>query len=103
MHLASLESHHPVDLTGPPSLPAADCGRLAASRSDCDWTEVSLFPLPVMAFAADAPHRQSPEDSRHKNLIYRFGVCVFALVACLFTGSRGKVKNALYYEVVKEQ
>lgn len=98
MHLASLESHHPVDLTGPPSLPAT-----FFSRSDCDWTEVSLFPLPVMAFAADAPHRQSPEDSRHKNLIYRFGVCVFALVACLFTGSRGKVKNALYYEVVKEQ
>ena len=31
------------------------------------------------------------------------GVRAFALVACLFRSSRGKVKNALYYSVVKEQ
>jgi len=27
----------------------------------------------------------------------------FAHVACLFRSSRGKVKNALYYEIFKEQ
>ena len=26
-------------------------------RSACDWTEVPLYPLPVIAFGADAPHR----------------------------------------------
>lgn len=55
VHSASLESHHPVVLTGPPSLPASDLrlNKVSFHASDCDWTEVPLFSLPVIAFAAD--------------------------------------------------
>ena len=81
MHLTSLESHHSRDLCEAPSLAAT-----VLSRSACDWTQVSLMLLPVMAFGADAPHR--PRKSR---------------VAHRFPDSRRKVKDALYYSVFKER
>lgn len=81
MHLTSLESHHSQDLCEAPSLAAT-----VLSRSACDWTQVSLMLLPVMAFGADAPHR--PRKSR---------------VAHRFPDSRRKVKDALYYSVFKER
>ena len=81
MHLTSLESHHSRDLREAPSLAAT-----VLSRSACDWTQVSLMLLPVMAFGADAPHR--PRKSR---------------VAHRFPDSRRKVKDALYYSVFKER
>lgn len=81
MHLTSLESHHSRDLREAPSLAAT-----VLSRSACDWAQVSLMLLPVMAFGADAPHR--PRKSR---------------VAHRFPDSRRKVKDALYYSVFKER
>ena len=42
--IASLEFHHREDLPQPPSLLAT-----VLSRSSCDWTEVSLSLLPVIA------------------------------------------------------
>lgn len=81
MHLTSLESHHSRDLREAPSLAAT-----VLSRSACDWTQVSLMLLPVMAFGADAPHR--PRKSR---------------VAHRVPDSRRKVKDALYYSVFKER
>lgn len=81
MHLTSLESHHSQDRCEAPSLAAT-----VLSRSACDWTQVSLMLLPVMAFGADAPHR--PRKSR---------------VAHRFPDSRRKVKDALYYSVFKER
>ena len=81
MHLTSLESHHSRDIREAPSLAAT-----VLSRSACDWTQVSLMLLPVMAFGADAPHR--PRKSR---------------VAHRFPDSRRKVKDALYYSVFKER
>lgn len=81
MHLTSLESHHSRDLREAPSLAAT-----VLSRSACDWTQVSLMLLPVMAFGADAPHR--PRKSR---------------VAHRFPDSRREVKDALYYSVFKER
>ena len=64
MHLTSLESHHSRDLREAPSLAATAHGTLFVplQRSACDWTQVSLMLLPVMAFGADAPHR--PRKSR---------------------------------------
>ena len=69
MHLTSLESHHSRDLREAPSLAATAHGTLFVplQRSACDWTQVSLMLLPVMAFGADAPHR--PRKSR---VAYRF-------------------------------
>jgi hypothetical protein len=57
--LTSLESHHSRDLREAPSLAATAHGTLFVplQRSACDWTQVSLMLLPVMAFGADAPHR----------------------------------------------
>ena len=43
--IASLEFHHRGDLPQPPSLVTT-----VLSRSTFDWTEVSLSPLPVIAF-----------------------------------------------------
>lgn len=59
MHLTSLEFHHSQDLCEAPSLAATAYGTLFVplQRSACDWTQVSLLLLPVMAFGADAPHR----------------------------------------------
>ena len=59
MHLTSLESHRSRDLREAPSLAATAHGTLFVplQRSACDWTQVSLMLLPVMAFGADAPHR----------------------------------------------
>ena len=91
----SWEFHPSVVLTKPPSLPAT-----VLSRSDCDWTEVSLMPLPVMAFGEDALHRRSPEYIG--NHFCCLTVCSLLWLAG-FADSRGKVKNALYYSVFKEQ
>lgn len=57
MHLTSLEFHHREDLPQPPSLLAT-----VLSRSSCDWTEVSLSPLPVIALIEFAFQCLSPED-----------------------------------------
>lgn len=59
MHFASLEFHHSQDLCEAPSLAATAHGTLFVplQRSACDWTQVSLLPLPVMALGTDAPHR----------------------------------------------
>ena len=88
MHSASLEFHHPVDLTGPPSLPAADYGRIAASRSDCDWTEVSLFP--------SACHRL------RNGCAAPFELCLTIWLAGEQTGSREDVMDVLYDSIIKE-
>ena len=57
MHLTSLEFHHRGDLPQPPSLVAT-----VLSRSTFDLTEVSLSPLPVIAFIEFAFQCLSPED-----------------------------------------
>lgn len=59
----------------------------AASRSACDWTQVSLLLLLFMAFGADAPHRPTQE------VVWLIG----------FADGRRKVKDALYYSVFKER
>ena len=82
MHLTSLESHHSRDLREAPSLAAT-----VLSRSACDWTQVSLMLLPVMAFDADAPHRPT------QKVVWLIG----------FADGRRKVKDALYYSVFKER
>ena len=82
MHLTSLESHHSRDLREAPSLAAT-----VLSRSACDWTQVSLMLLPVMAFGADAPHRPT------QKVVWLIG----------FADGRRKVKDALYYSVFKER
>ena len=82
MHLTSLESHHSRDLREAPSLAAT-----VLSRSACDWTQVSLMLLPVMAFGADASPRLT-----HRS-------CGSSALA----DSRRKVKDALYYSVFKER
>ena len=82
MHLTSLESHHSRDLREAPSLAAT-----VLSRSACDWTQVSLLLLPVMAFGADAPHRPT------QKVVWLIG----------FADGRRKVKDALYYSVFKER
>ena len=82
MHLTSLESHHSQDLSEPLSFVAT-----VLSRSACDWTQVSLMLLPVMAFGADAPHRPT------QKVVWLIG----------FADSRRKVKDALYYSVFKER
>ncbi len=56
-------------------------------RSACDWTQVSLLLLLFMVFGADAPHRPT------QKVVWLIG----------FADSRRKVKDALYYSVVKEQ
>lgn len=81
MHLTSLESHHSRDLREAPSLAAT-----VLSRSACDWTQVSLMLLPVMAFGADAPHRPT------QKVVWLIG----------FADGRRKVKDALCYSVFKE-
>jgi len=91
-------SGHAFDLIGIPPLPGTLRGALIGcdgsrlifvpfQRSACDWTQVSLFLLPVMAFGADAPHRPT-----HRS-------CSLSALA----DGRRKVKDALYYSVVKEQ
>ena len=89
MHLTSLESHHSQDLCEAPSLAATADGTLFVplQRSACDWTQVSLLLLLFMVFGADAPHRPT-----HRSC----GLSAFA-------DGRRKVKDALYYSVVKEQ
>lgn len=82
MHLTSLESHHSRDLREAPSLAAT-----VLSRSACDWTQVSLMLLPVMAFGADAPHRPT------QKVVWLIG----------FADGRRKVKDALCYSVFKER
>ena len=82
MHLTSLESHHSRDLREAPSLAAT-----VLSRSACDWTQVSLMLLPVMAFGADAPHRPT------QKVVWLIG----------FADGRRKVKDALYYSIFKER
>ena len=88
MHLTSLESHHSRDLREAPSLAATAHGTLFVplQRSACDWTQVSLMLLPVMAFGADAPHRPT------QKVVWLIG----------FADGRRKVKDALCYSVVKE-
>ena len=83
MHLTSLESHHSRDLREAPSLAATAHGTLFVplQRSACDWTQVSLMLLPVMAFGADAPHRPT------QKVVWLIG----------FADGRRKVKNALTY------
>ena len=88
VHSASLEFHHPVVLTGPPSIVATACGGYAASRS--------ALGLDGSIMIASACHRR------------RYGCAVpselLAHVACrFFPDSRRKVKDALYYSVFKEQ
>ena len=89
MHLTSLEFHHSQDLCEAPSLAATAHGSLFVplQRSACDWTQVSLLLLPVMAFGADAPPRPT-----HRS-------CGSSALA----DGRRKVKNALYYSVFKER
>ena len=82
MHLTSLESHHSQDLREAPSLAAT-----VLSRSACDWTQVSLMLLPVMAFGADAPHRPT------QKVVWLIG----------FADGRRKVKDALCYSIFKER
>ena len=79
----SLESHHPVVLTGPPSIVATVLSR-------------STVGLDGSIMIASACHRR------------RYGCAVpselLAHVACrFFPDSRRKVKDALYYSVFKEQ
>ena len=57
MHKAPLEFHHREDLPRPPYLVAT-----VLSRSTFDLTEVSLSPLPVIAFIEFAFQCLSPED-----------------------------------------
>ena len=89
MHFASWESHPSQDLCEAPSLAATAHGTLFVplQRSACDWTQVSLLLLLFMAFGADAPHRPT------QKVVWLIG----------FADSRRKVKDALYYSVVKEQ
>ena len=89
MHLTSLEFHHSQDLCEAPSLAATAHGSLFVplQRSACDWTQVSLLLLLVMAFGADAPPRLT-----HRS-------CGSSALA----DGRRKVKNALYYSVFKER
>ena len=88
MHLTSLEFHHSQDLCEAPSLAATAHGSLFVplQRSACDWTQVSLMLLPVMAFGADAPHRPT------QKVVWLIG----------FADGRRKVKDALCYSVFKE-
>ena len=88
MHLTSLEFHHSQDLREAPSLAATAYGTLFVplQRSACDWTQVSLLLLPVMAFGADAPHRPT------QKVVWLIG----------FADGRRKVKDALCYSVFKE-
>ena len=89
MHFASWESHPSQDLCEAPSLAATAHGTLFVplQRSACDWTQVSLLLLPVMAFGADAPHRPT------QKVVWLIG----------FADGRRKVKDALYYSVFKER
>lgn len=89
MHLTSLEFHHSQDLCEAPSLAATAYGTLFVplQRSACDWTQVSLLLLPVMAFGADAPHRPT------QKVVWLIG----------FADGRRKVKDALCYSVFKER
>lgn len=65
LHIASLESHHPEDLPEPPSYVAT-----VLSRSTFDRTEVSLSPLPVIAFFVFALQSQSPEVLYRSSLLW---------------------------------
>lgn len=89
MHFASWESHPSQDLREAPSLAATAYGTLFVplQRSACDWTQVSLLLLPVMAFGADAPHRPT------QKVVWLIG----------FADGRRKVKDALCYSVFKER
>ena len=77
------------DLREAPSLAATAYGTLFVplQRSACDWTQVSLLLLPVMAFGADAPHRPT------QKVVWLIG----------FADGRRKVKDALCYSVFKER
>lgn len=88
MHLTSFESHHSRDLREVPSLAVTAHGTLFVplQRSACDWTQVSLMLLPVMAFGADAPHCST------RKVVWLIG----------FADGRRKVKDALYYSIFKE-
>lgn len=95
VHSASLESHHPVVLTGPPSLPA----------SDLELTKLVFTPRTVTGrkyhyslclsspSLRGAPHRLNLENFGHKSwLIIR----VFVHVACRFCRQqRGSKKCAV--------
>lgn len=63
--IASLEFHHRGDLPQPPSLLAT-----VLSRSSCDWTEVSLSPLPVIAVIEFAFQCLNPEVLYRSSLMW---------------------------------
>ena len=65
MHLTPLEFHHREDLPQPPSLLAA-----ILYRSSCDWTEVSLSLLPVIAVIEFAFQRLSPKELLRCSLMW---------------------------------
>ena len=65
MHFTPLEFHHREDLPQPPSLLAT-----VLSRSSCDWTEVSLSTLPVIAVIEFAFQCLSPVDLLRCSLIW---------------------------------
>lgn len=89
MHLASLESHHPVDLTGPPSFAATVLSRSALGLDG------SIFNAP----ACRRPRCgcAAASEPRTLRIACSCGLPEFS------RNCRGKVENALYYEIVKER
>lgn len=96
VHTTSLESHHPEDLPEPPSYVAT-----VLSRSTFDRTEVSLSPLPVIAFFVFALQSQSPK------VLFRSLLCSlsipnsrrkvsYVLIFCFQGSQRYKITPSLY-------
>ena len=103
MHLTSLEFHHSQDLREAPSLAATAYGTLFVplQRSACDWTQVSLLLLLVIAVSTVAPYRLSICSCGLPGAPHRPTQKVVWLIG--FADGRRKVKDALYYSVFKEQ
>ena len=93
MHLASWEFHPSEDRSEPPSFATTVLSR-------------SALGLDGSIIVASACHRlryrcAAPPELEDTN---RLSARIFDHMACRFSaGSRGKVKNALYYSIFKEQ
>ena len=96
MHIAPLEFHHHEDLPRPPSLVAT-----VLSRSTFDLTEVSLSPLPVIAFIEFAFQCLNPEDligvRSFSSFIKNNKRNVSDVLILTFQGSKMGSKNTLHY------
>lgn len=87
MLLASLESHHPEDLSEPLSFVAT-----VLSRSTLGLNGSIIIASACYRLRADCLHRLSPEGIKMRSLMWLAG----------FADSRRNVKNALCYFVFKE-